>query len=256
MSQKPRDRRRDASETKLIAPDTKPRRILLVEDNPDILDMMATALRGQGYQIDHATLPEQGLGLLRQSSYDLVVTHYNLPGKTGADMLREAASLGLLKDTPTLVVTAHPDPQGVDPSRVVRKPLDVTKFLLQIEKIFATAGDPAPRPERRTAPASAGAPGTIVPVELVLYVNRVWVTSTRARQNLEKVLESFVRSQVHLLVYDVAEQALAAEEDHVVFTPTLVKRSPPPRAWVVGDLSELSVVEGLLDMSGVQRSSK
>jgi len=254
---KPRDRRRDSSETKLIAPDTKARRILLVEDNPDILDMMATALRGQGYQIDNAALPEQGLGLLRQSSYDLVVTHYNLPGgKTGADMLREAASLGLLKDTPTLVVTAHPDPQGVAPSSVVRKPLDVTKFLLQIEKIFLTAGDPTPKPERRTAPATPGAPGSIVPVELVLYVNRVWVTSTRARQNLDKVLEGFVRSQVHLQVYDVAEEALAAEEDHVVFTPTLVKRSPPPRAWVVGDLSELSVVEGLLDMSGVQRSGE
>lgn len=84
--------------------------------------MIATALRGQGYHVDHAGLPEDGLALLRKGRFDLVISHYNLPGKTAAVMFQEAGAEGLLKDTPTLVVTASPDPQGVDPSRVVRKP--------------------------------------------------------------------------------------------------------------------------------------
>jgi hypothetical protein len=90
-------------------------------------------------------------------------------------------------------------------------------------------------------------------VELVLYVNKVWVTSARARENLDQILNGFVRSQVRLQVFDVADEPLAGEEDQVVFTPTLVKRSPPPRAWVVGDLSDHNVVITLLDMAGIPR---
>jgi CheY-like chemotaxis protein len=245
------DRRKDSHETKLVAPDTKPRRILLVEDHDDIREMIATALRGQGYQVDHAALPDEGIALLRKTAYDLVVSHYNLPGKTAADMLNEAAGEGLLKGTPTLVVTAHPDPHGVEPTSIIRKPLDVTKFLLQIQKIFSSGSLAAAPPERRVAGASRRTQAATV--ELVLYVNKVWVTSIRARENLEKVLEDYVGAQVRLKVCDVADDALAAEEDQVVFTPTLVKRSPPPRAWVIGDLSDLSVVTSLLDMSGVER---
>jgi CheY-like chemotaxis protein len=52
---------------------------------------------------------------------------------------------------------------------------------------------------------------------------------------------------------DVADEPLAGVEDQVVVTPTLVKRSPSPRAWVVGDLSDHNVVISLLDMAGVER---
>jgi CheY-like chemotaxis protein len=239
------ERRRSPSETKLINPDAKPRRILLVEDNRDIRDMIATALQGKGYQVDHATTAEEGIDRLRESSYDLVIAHYNLPGQTAAVMLKEAGAMGLLKTTPSLIVTAHPEPEGVEPSMLVRKPLDLTKFLVQVERIFAAGASAPPRPERRKT--------TSPTVELVLYVNKVWVTSVRARENLDQILDRFVRSKVHLQIFDVAEEPLAGEEDQVVFTPTLVKRSPPPRAWVVGDLSDHNVVMSLLDMSGVPR---
>jgi len=244
MASKFVERRRTTSETKLINPDARPRRILLVEDNADIREMIATALQGQGYQVDHATLPEEGIDQLRKARYGLVVAHYDLPGKTAAMMLKEAGVEGLLKTTPTFVITAHPDPQGVEPSTLIRKPLDLPKFLLQVQRIFASPEGPPPEDRRKTQS---------VTVELVLYVNKVWVTSARARENLDQILNGFVRSQVRLQIFDVADEPLAGEEDQVVFTPTLVKRSPPPRAWVVGDLSDHGVVISLLDMAGVPR---
>jgi CheY-like chemotaxis protein len=239
------DRRKNPSDNKLIAPDSIPRVILLVEDNRDIRDMIATALQGQGYRLVLATTPEEGVALLRESKYDLVVAHYNLPGKTAPVMLQEAAAAGLLKATPTLVVTAHPDPQGIERESIVRKPLDLDKFLLQVQRIFASGSVTAPKKDRRTSAAAV--------VELALYVNKVWITSTRARENLERILDGYVRTQVRLKIYDVADDPLAGEADQVVFTPTLVKRSPPPRAWVVGDLSDDNIVKSLLDMSGIQR---
>ena len=229
---------------KLVATalDGRARRVLLVEDNPDIREMVATALRGQGYVVDQAMASDEGMRRLRAARYDLLVAHYTLPGKSAAVMLEEAAAEGLLTSTPTLVVTAHPDPQGVDAATLVRKPLDLTKFLLQVQRIFSDGREPAP------------APATARPlVQLALYVDRGGVTSARARDNIEKILEGYVSSQVHLEMCDVAEDALAAERDQVVFTPTLVKRAPAPRAWVVGDLSDHAMVASILDMSGIDR---
>jgi CheY-like chemotaxis protein len=237
------ERRKSASDNKLIAPDAVPRLILLIEDNRDIREMIATALEGQGHRVAAATTPDEGAALLRKERYDLVVAHYNLPGKTAATLLQEAAAEGLLKSTPALVITAHPDPQGIEPSILVRKPLDLAKFLLQVQRIFASGPGPAPKKERRKP----------LVVELALYVNRVWITSARARENLERILDGYARSEVRLKVFDVVDDPLAGEADQVVFTPTLVKRSPPPRAWIVGDLSDDDVVMSLLDMSGVRR---
>ena len=96
-------------------------------------------------------------------------------------------------------------------------------------------------PGRRAEPAM-----TSPPVDLILDVNDVWITSEWARKNIERIL-----------VRDVAQDPRAAEEDQVVFTPTLVKRNPPPRAWLIGDLSDHDAVMSLLEMSGVghRRSS-
>jgi len=69
------ERRKSSSDNKLIAPDSVPRTILLVEDNRDIREMIATVLQGQGYSVVVATTPEEGVALLRQERYDLVVAH-------------------------------------------------------------------------------------------------------------------------------------------------------------------------------------
>jgi hypothetical protein len=40
-----------------------------------------------------------------------------------------------------------------------------------------------------------------------------------------------------------------------VFAPTLVKRSPGPRTWVLGDLADAAVVVDLLKMCGMKPST-
>jgi hypothetical protein len=39
----------------------------------------------------------------------------------------------------------------------------------------------------------------------------------------------------------------------VLFTPTLVKRGPGPRTWIVGNLDQPELLTDLLDVSGVER---
>lgn len=226
------------------------RRILLVEDDDDTRQLLAVALEGQGYAVTQADRVDEALDCLRRGSYDLVLTDYDLPGKTGASLLREANRERLLKGTATLVVTAHPDPQGVDETTLVRKPLDLEKFLLQVRRIFGSMG-PAPR-ANEAAPATPPAVDLEEAVDLVLYVSPDSPSSHRARRNVEKLLERFPTDRLGFQVVDLSSDPRRAEEDNIVFTPTLLKRRPDPRAWILGDLGDPGVVVDLLHMCGIE----
>jgi CheY-like chemotaxis protein len=230
-----------------------PRRVLLVEDDDDTRQLLAVALEAQGYAVAQAGDAERGLAALRVGRFDLVLSDYDLPGKTGAAMLREAHRAGLLDGAATLIVTAHPDPEGVDEITLIRKPLDLEKFLVQVRGIFEST------PTRRlTTPdgastAAANAPGQ--EVELTLYVSPTSPPSMKARRSMERLLERIGSASIRFDVADLAKEPARAETDNVVFTPTLVKRRPEPRAWILGDLSDPAVVSDLLHMCGIEPTS-
>ena len=90
-------------------------------------------------------------------------------------------------------------------------------------------------------------------VELTLYVSATSAASLRVRTLIERVLEEFDTSRVRLEVLDVARDVRRAEEDRVIFTPTLVKRRPAPPAWFVGEAGS-QMVAVVLASCGVERS--
>lgn len=90
-------------------------------------------------------------------------------------------------------------------------------------------------------------------VELTLYVSATSAASLRVRTLIERVLEEFDTSRVRLEVLDVARDVRRAEEDRVIFTPTLVKRRPAPPAWFVGEAGS-QMVAVVLTSCGVERS--
>jgi CheY-like chemotaxis protein len=225
------------------------KRILLVEDHPDTRDLYAVALKGKGFAVDQASSAEVGLRMLAEHRYDLVVVHYNLPRRTGSSMLREARTAGLMGDAASLIVSGDPDVDVSEGSQLLKRPVALDVFLRQVEETLgggpATSARPEPPPPTTT---ESGSP----PVELVLYVSSdSAVASARARRNVEKILEDYDPAQFRLSICDVAADPTLGEEDRVTFIPTLVKRRPEPRAWVIGNLSNPEVLEDLLLFWGV-----
>jgi circadian clock protein KaiB len=210
--------------------------------------MIAVALESAGYEVDRAATAGEAMAHLRRGKYRLVVGHYGLPDKTAGAMLKEAKADGLMEETAALIITGQPDLAAADGVPVIAKPLDLTRLLRQVELVCG----PAP------APAPAASPvATPTRVELALYVSLPWPSSLKAQRNLQAVLAGFEESQVSLVVHDLAKDPGRSETDGIVFLPTLVKQSPEPRAWVMGDLSDRRVLANLLLMCGLEpRKSK
>lgn len=79
-------------------------RLLVVEDEPDLLAGLARALRKQGYAVDTATDGEEGLHKAASTDYDAMVLDVMLPKLDGWEVL---ARLRKTKATPVLMLTAR-----------------------------------------------------------------------------------------------------------------------------------------------------
>lgn len=202
--------------------------------------MMSDLLEDEGYRVDSAGSAEDALRLFRDRRYDLLVTDYRLPGHSGAWLLREAIGRRLITGASTLLVTSEPDALDLrGRSDVVAKPLDLDLFLPQIRAMLTRAL----RPPRTTALEDPR-------VELILYVSAESLACRRAEQTLHDVLARFDARQINWRVSDIAADPDAAARDHVLFTPTLIKRAPEPQLWVLGELTPRVTVDVLL-MSGL-----
>ncbi len=79
-------------------------RVLVVEDEVELLRPLAQALREDGYAVDEALDGEDGLFKARSWDYDAVVLDLMLPGKDGWEVL---AALRRERKTPVLILTAR-----------------------------------------------------------------------------------------------------------------------------------------------------
>ena len=215
-------------------------RILVVEDSKDVLDLITLALVRRGWRVEAAARADEGLRRLAERRYDLVIAHLGLPDRHATDMLREAREAGHLASTAVLIVTGQPELADAAEFPVLRKPLDIEALVRQAQTILGAAGD------SKEDDAEGG------PVELVLYYTPPWPSSMKARRNLEKILVGYAAEAVHLTLRDLTEHPDLAEADGVVFSPTLIKKSPGAPVWMLGDLSDGSAVTDLLLASGIE----
>lgn len=79
-------------------------RVLIVEDEPDLLDSIAESLREDGYAVDTAERGDDGLHKALAWEYDAIVLDWMLPGINGMEFLRK---LRQRKATPVLLLTAR-----------------------------------------------------------------------------------------------------------------------------------------------------
>ncbi|MEO7277978.1 MAG: response regulator, partial [Sphingomicrobium sp.] len=85
--------------------------ILIIDDDPDVRDFIATALADQGYQVREAADGKQGLAELERQRADLVIIDFVMPGMSGADVAD--AILTNAPDQPILFVSGYSETDAV-----------------------------------------------------------------------------------------------------------------------------------------------
>ena len=80
--------------------------ILLVEDEPDILETLEMVLKMEGYEVVTAPNGKIGLERLKEQMPDLIVSDIMMPVLTGLEMLREIRSNPKYKEIPVLLMSA------------------------------------------------------------------------------------------------------------------------------------------------------
>jgi two-component system phosphate regulon response regulator PhoB len=82
-------------------------RVLLVDDDPDIRDVVGAMLEAVGLIVEPATTAEEALERAHEKHFDLLVLDWSLPGMTGLELCRKIRAEPSLATTPVLFLTAH-----------------------------------------------------------------------------------------------------------------------------------------------------
>jgi len=122
--------------------------ILLVDDNEEILCLLAEALILAGYSVSVAKNGSDALKKLNFRSFDLIITDYEMPDIDGISLIKKAREL--LPQMAAVVITGNPSAQEIEEGReagaysVLAKPFEIRSLISIVEAIRDKKG-PSPR---------------------------------------------------------------------------------------------------------------
>jgi len=122
------------------------KRVLIVDDEPAIRDMVAYALRKAGYEPAHAADAQQALLAIADRLPDLILLDWMLPGTTGLELARRLRRDQPTREVPIIMLTARGEENdrvsgleaGVDD--YVMKPFSARELLARIKAVLRRAG--------------------------------------------------------------------------------------------------------------------
>jgi len=89
-------------------------KILSVDDFSTMRRIVKNLLKQLGYyNVEEAENGEAAFEMMKENRYDLVISDWNMPVKTGIQLLRDVRADPSLKDTPFLMVTAEAEKDNV-----------------------------------------------------------------------------------------------------------------------------------------------
>jgi hypothetical protein len=109
-------------------------KILIIDDEPDIRDLLTAILRGEGYEVVTAADGEEGIARFREEHPDLIISDVRMPKMNGMEVLQIVRGSG--SDVEVIILTGHGDEAtAISCLRMgacdyIKKPLDDIEALL------------------------------------------------------------------------------------------------------------------------------
>lgn len=114
----------------------RPSRVLVVDDEPGIRNLVVDILGDEGYEARSAEDGVRALEVLHDWTPDVILLDLSMPRMDGSQFLEARAGAGLAPDAAVIVVSAsrHIDERVTAQHTVLRKPFDMERFLHVLER--------------------------------------------------------------------------------------------------------------------------
>ncbi|HBH17408.1 MAG TPA: DNA-binding response regulator, partial [Cyanobacteria bacterium UBA9579] len=117
-------------------------RILIIDDDPEIMDWLSFDLRLSGFYIDSANDGLNGLQKAQQNNYDLIILDVMMPKMNGFEVCKNLRTSARTKDIPIILLTAKGTIEdkaigfssGADDYLV--KPFDIQELLMRMRALL------------------------------------------------------------------------------------------------------------------------
>lgn len=123
-------------------------KILVVEDENDILELIDYNLSREGYRVTGASTGEEGLDILKNETFDLVLLDLMLPGVSGLEICRILRQNEETRDLPIMMVTAKGEEADVvtglelGADDYVPKPFSPRVLIARVRALFRRTSVP------------------------------------------------------------------------------------------------------------------
>jgi CheY-like chemotaxis protein len=126
-------------------------RVLVVEDDPELRDVLVLALEQEGYLVDSAGNGVEAIVCLYFGARpDAVVLNLHMPVMSGAELLEVVRSDPALAGLPVVVVTGASAGPGIvrAADAVLTKPFDLDALAGEIDRLVSSGRTPPPAVQR------------------------------------------------------------------------------------------------------------
>jgi len=113
-------------------------RILVIDDDQSMCELLQESLERSGWQVEWRTRGDEGLELMREKDFDVVITDVNLENMSGHDLCRNLTENR--PDTPVIVITAYGNmSSAISAIRAgaydfINKPIDMAQLAHVIDR--------------------------------------------------------------------------------------------------------------------------
>lgn len=127
-------------------------KILVVDDEPDIVELVSYNLKKDGFVVASAADGEEALSLIKKNRYDLIILDLMLPGIQGVDLCRMIRSNAATERLPIIMLTAKADESdrvlglemGADD--YLSKPFSTRELIARVRAVLRRSSEKNPGP--------------------------------------------------------------------------------------------------------------
>lgn len=130
--------------------ETQTKRILVVDDEADVTELVAYHLKAKGFQVETLNNPNGSIGLARTFVPDLVILDVMMPDLNGVQICRMLRADPKLKNVPVVFLTAKAEEndriQGLETGAddYICKPFSTKELLLRVQSILRRTSEISP----------------------------------------------------------------------------------------------------------------